>query len=114
MPAARSLALATAHRVVDRIHGDTTNRRPHSAPAFSTGFAELSQIVLAVANLTNSCTTVHVNLAHLTRTQAHCRVSAFASGKLCIRSGRAHELSALAGFHLDVVNQRTNRNAFQW
>src|SRR5690606_32918374 len=75
-------ALATTVRVIDRVHGRTTNRRTNTAPALRTGLAELPQAVLAVADFADRGAAVNVNPAHLTRAQTHCCVTAFASHQL--------------------------------
>src|SRR5580698_2617990 len=40
------LALTTAVRVIDRVHGKSANRRTHAAPAHRTGLAVAAQVVL--------------------------------------------------------------------
>jgi hypothetical protein len=52
--------------VIDRIHGDTANRRSHSAPSFRAGFTEFAQIVLTVADFTDGGAAVDMNPAHFT------------------------------------------------
>ena len=48
-------AFAAAVRVIDRVHGSTTNGRANTAPTHSTGLAELAQVVFFVANFTDGC-----------------------------------------------------------
>src|ERR1700733_8731728 len=47
---ARALALATAMRVVDRVHGDATDRRTLALPTVTARLAELDVAVLGVAD----------------------------------------------------------------
>src|SRR3546814_17034327 len=52
VPAARGLALATAEGVVDRVHGDTAGLGLDALPAVAAGLADLDQLGLGVADLT--------------------------------------------------------------
>ena len=69
MTATRSAAFTTTMRVINRVHGYTTNCRPNTTPTFGACFTQLAQIVFAVADFTYSCTTIDMNLAHFARTQ---------------------------------------------
>src|SRR5512145_1741132 len=40
---------ATTMRVIDRVHGNATNRRPDTAPTHRAGLADLAQAMLFVA-----------------------------------------------------------------
>src|SRR5690606_10605042 len=94
------LALATAVRMVDRVHHDTAHRRTNAAPTNRTGLAVAAQAVLFVAHLADRRAAIDVHLAHFGRAQADRRVRAFAGRKLCGAAGAARQLAALAGFQL--------------
>jgi hypothetical protein len=66
MPASRGTSFTTTVRVINRVHGYTTNGWPHTSPTLGTGFTELAQVVFVVTHFANSCPTVDVNFAHLT------------------------------------------------
>jgi hypothetical protein len=55
MTATRTLALAAAQRVVDRVHRHTSHGRTLALPAVAAGLAELDQLVLGVADLADRC-----------------------------------------------------------
>ena len=64
------LALATTERVVDRVHGDATGLGAHALPAVAAGLADLDQLVLGVADLTDGGPAVDRHPAHLGAGQA--------------------------------------------
>src|SRR5438045_3713258 len=102
--AARGLALATAHGVVDGIHRDAPHRRRVAQPAAAAGLAERDVLVIEVAHLADDGAAVHVELAHLPRRQAQLRVLALLRHELAEGPGRAHDARAAAGMELDVVD----------
>ena len=104
MTATRSTTFTTTMRVINRVHGNTTNRRSHTSPALRTGFAELTQVVFAVTYLANRGATVNMNLAHLAGTQPHGCVRTFARSHLSRTTRRANQLSAFTRLQLDAVN----------
>src|SRR6186997_3703751 len=63
--AARRSALATAERVVDRVHGDATGLRAHALPAVAAGLADLHEIGVGVADLADRGAAVDRHPAHL-------------------------------------------------
>ena len=97
-------------RVIDRVHGNTTNCRTHTAPAHCTGFTDLTQAVFFVTDFTNGGTAIDMYTADFTGAQTNLSVGTFAcqqhSGSAC---GTGH-LRALAGQHLDAVNRGAHRN----
>jgi hypothetical protein len=68
MATTRCTTLTTTMWVIYRVHGDATNRWSYASPALGTGFAELAQVVLAVADFTDSGATIDMNLSHFTGT----------------------------------------------
>src|SRR4051812_25905504 len=71
-------SLTTTVRVIDRVHDHAAHCRTHTAPTHRTGFTDLAQVVLAVADFADRCTTFDVHAAHLAGTQADLRIGAFA------------------------------------
>ena len=69
--------------------------------------------MFCVANFSDGRTTTEMNLAHLTRTQSQRCIGAFARNELRIGAGRTRHLAALARLHLDVVDDRTDRDRLQ-
>src|SRR5690606_41639491 len=61
------LGLATAVRVVDRVHGRAADGRLDAAPALGAGLAQLLQVVLVVADLADGGAALGRHLAHLAR-----------------------------------------------
>src|SRR5690606_17163585 len=56
--------LTTTMRVINRVHHHAANGRANTAPALGTSLAERAQAMLTVGNLSNSCTTLRMHLAH--------------------------------------------------
>src|SRR5215470_15830431 len=102
MPSARGLALAAAHRVIDRVHGHAAVVRPPAEPAVAAGLADRDVLVFEVADLADGGVTLDVDLTDLARGQAHLRVGALLGHQLRRGAGRADELPALAPGELDV------------
>src|SRR5215475_4673239 len=61
VPATGGLALAAAHRVVDRVHGHTAHGGPAALPATPAGLAELDVALLGIADLTDGCPAARVH-----------------------------------------------------
>src|ERR1700752_1637302 len=79
---ARALALATAVRVVDRVHGNATDRRPLALPAVAAGLAELDVAVLGVADLADGRAALDGHPADFTQRHAEGRGRAFLGEQL--------------------------------
>src|SRR5690606_11050631 len=107
------LGLATAMRMVDRVHRRAADGRLDAAPAAGTGLAQLLEVVLDVADLTDGRAALGRDLAHLARTQAERGVDALAGHQLDAGAGGAGDLRALARLHLDAVHRRTDRDVAQ-
>src|SRR5688572_19610202 len=65
------LALATAVRMVDRVHRQAAHRRADAAPALGAGLAEVPQVVLFVADFADRRAALGRDLADLAGAQAH-------------------------------------------
>ena len=63
MTAAARATFATAHRVVDRVHGDAAVVRTTPEPARAAGLAERDVLVIGVRDLADGGAAVEVHLA---------------------------------------------------
>ena len=104
------LALATAVRMVARVHDDAADLRPLAHVASATGLAEVLVLVVEVADLADRGHAAERHPAHLARRQADLRVVALLGQQLGRRAGGADDLAALAGDELDVVDRRAERD----
>src|SRR5690606_21631463 len=107
------LGLATAVRMVDRVHGRATDGRLDAAPALRARLAQLLQVVLGVADFADGRAALGRDAAHLARTQAERGVHALAGDQLHAGTGGAGDLGALARLHLDAVDRRADRDVAQ-
>jgi hypothetical protein len=73
-----ALTLATAHWVVDRIHGHTANVRAPAKPTTSSGFSARHIHVIHVAYLANRCVRILVNASNLTGRKPYERIPSLA------------------------------------
>jgi hypothetical protein len=64
VPSARRLTLTATMGVVDRIHDNTSNRRPHTAPTFGTGFTQRAQVMLGITHFTQRRPTIREHATH--------------------------------------------------
>src|ERR1700722_9413458 len=94
MATARALALTTAVRVVDRVHGDTANRRTLALPAVAARLAELDVAVLRVSDLTDGRAALDRHPADFAGRHAERRVRAFLGQQLNPGAGRPCDLGA--------------------
>src|SRR5262249_54957877 len=94
------LALTTAVRVVHRIHGQTTHRRPDAQPAALAGLADPDDVVLDVAELADGGPAIEQHLPHHARGQPDLGIAALLGHQLPARAGRADHLRAPAGLEL--------------
>src|SRR3954447_24572732 len=107
------LALATAVRVVDRVHGDTADGGALALPAHPAGLAPVDVALLGVADLTDRGAAADVDVADLTRRHAQLRVGALLGDQLDAGTGGAGDLRAATGTELDVVHRGTRRDVAQ-
>src|SRR5690606_39239360 len=113
MTTTRSTPFTTTMRVVDRVHGDTTNGRTYAAPASGTGLAQGAQAVLTIGRFAQGGAALAEDLAHLAGTQANGDIGTFTGYQLNGCTGTAGNLSTLAGLQLDRVDSATHRNVAQ-
>src|SRR5205823_9012983 len=96
------LSLATAMRVVARVHGRASDGGPDPEPAAAAGLAARLVLVLDVTDLADRRLAVHMDAAQLARGHAHDRIVAFLREQLRGCAGRPHELASPAQGELDV------------
>src|SRR6516225_7386601 len=101
---ALGFALATAHRVVDRVHDHAAHVRTASLPAGASGLAAGDVHVIDVPDLADRGVAILVDAANFAGGQFHERVTAFAVVQRGLLAGAARDLAAAAGGDLDVVN----------
>src|SRR5262245_47326930 len=106
MAAAAGATLAAAHRVVDRVHGDTAVVRPLAQPPRAAGFADGDVGVVDVRHLADRRVAAKVNLPNFAAGEANLGVVAVLGHEDASGAGGAHQLTALALLHLDVVDGR--------
>jgi hypothetical protein len=104
------LGLATAVRMVDRVHRRAADRRLDAAPAARASLAQLLEVVLDVANFTDRGAALGRNATHLAGAKTQRGVDAFTRDQLHAGAGGARDLRALARLHLDAVHSRTDRD----
>src|SRR6185503_974266 len=113
MPAAGAAPFATAHRVIDGVHGDAAVVRSPPQPAGATRLAEAQVGVVDVGDLTDGRPAVEVHAPDLARGQPDLRPDGILGHQRRGRAGRAHQLTALALAELDVVDRRARGDEAQ-
>ena len=110
MTAARGPAFATAVRVVDRVLGDAAGQRTLAHPAVAAGLGEglVRRCRGSTPRRPSPCSRADVAL--LARIEADDDHAAVAADDLHIGARRTGDLAALAGLHLDVVDDRADRH----
>src|SRR5262245_35447113 len=104
--AALRLALAATHGVVNRIHDHAAHVRATPLPASATCFPAVDIHVIDIPDLADSRVSAFVNPANFARWHFHQRVTAFTIIQGRLLTGAACNLSAAAGYQLDIVNVR--------
>ena len=97
-------SFSTPHGVIYRIHGNTSDLRPFSQPAFTTGLAQINIFMDRIAQLTDGGFTIHQNHTHLTGGQFNQRVSSLLSHQLGVSSGTSYNLAALTGAQFNIMD----------
>src|SRR6266571_856166 len=100
----------TTVRVIDRVHDHTAHGRTNTAPAHRTGFTNLAQAVLGIADFTHGSTALDVHATDFTRTQADLGVGAFARHQHDAGAGGTGHLGTLTWQHFDAVHHGTDRD----
>src|SRR3954453_12021609 len=107
------LALTTTVRVVDRVHGDTTDGRALALPPHAAGLTPVDVALLGVADLADGGAAAHVDVADLAGGHAELRERAFLGDELHAGAGRAGDLRAAARTELDRVHHGADRDVAQ-
>src|SRR6476660_76258 len=107
------LALTATVRVVDGVHGDTTDGRALALPAHAAGLAPVDVGLLGVAHLADRRAAAQVDVADLTGGHTQLGVGAVLGDELDLGAGRARDLGAATGAELDRVDDRTDRDVAQ-
>src|SRR6476619_5752465 len=107
------LALTTAVRVVDRVHGDTAHGRALALPAHAAGLAPVDVALLGVAHLADGRAAARVDVADLAGRHTQLRVGAVLGDELHASTRGAGDLRATTGLELDRVDDRTHRDVAQ-
>src|SRR5687767_15062700 len=102
--AQRGRSLATAVRVVHRVHRGTAGLRPHAHVALAAGLAHRDVLVVGVADRADGRAALRAHHPHLPRRQAQGGQVALLRHQLDAGPGRACELAAAARLELDVVD----------
>src|SRR6266545_3442431 len=108
-----ALALATAERVIDRVHGDAARLRAPALVAAAPGLAPGDQVVPGIADLADRGPAGHLDLADLTRGHPQGGAAALLGQQLDGDSGRTAHLGAAARAQLHGVHQGSDRDAAQ-
>src|SRR5690606_29775330 len=72
-----STTFTTTVRVINRVHGNTTNSRTNTTPALGTGLAQRTQAVLGVRDFAQGRTALGQHLAHFAGAKTQGYVSTF-------------------------------------
>src|SRR2546427_11361868 len=107
---ALALALAAAHRVIDRVHDRAAHRGPEALPARAPGLADRHVLVIEVAALPHGGHALEGAQPHLTRGQPQRGAVAFLGQQLGLGARAATHLGAAARLQLDVVHERADRD----
>src|ERR1700743_3769414 len=102
--AARGTAFAAAVRMVDRVHHNAAVMRLAPEPAITAGLADRNIHVVRIGHCTDGRRAPAVNQTLLAGIQADDHVILVAADDLRIGAGRARELTALADFQFDIVD----------
>ena len=101
-------SLTTTHRVVNRVHDDTTVVGAASEPAAASCLTAGFQSVVGVADNADGGAAGEKDLAGLARRQFDNRVVTLAAGQLSEGTGRASHRGALAGLEFNTMDKGTD------
>ncbi len=97
-------------RMVDRIHGHSTNGWASSHPACTASLADLDIFVVDIADLAHSRPTILMDLANFTRRQAHLSVFTLFGNQLARRTAGPDKLPALTQFDFKIMYGGSKRH----
>ena len=99
--------------VIAGVHDGTANGGTPTHVTLTTGLTDLDVLVIDVTNLADAGLAVGADDANLAGRHTDLGISALLSHQLSIGTSGANQLSALAGMHLDVVDNGTNGDVGQ-
>ena len=107
------LALTTTMRVIDRVHGDTSDARALALPAHSAGLAPVDIRLLGIADLADCRAAAKVNIPDFAGRHPKLGVRTILGDQLNRRAGRAGNLRTASRPQLNRVNDATDRDVAQ-
>src|SRR6185437_1063113 len=114
IPAARlttgGLTFTTTHRVIHRVHRNTTVTATDTTPTVTTGLTHALQRMIAVRNHTHRSITVDQHFPQFAGRHLQHGIFFFLVGQLSRSAGATHQLPALTRLHLNIVNVGTQRH----
>src|SRR5690242_6358172 len=113
MPPARALALATAERMVNGVHGHASHRGTAALPPAAAGLAELDVALLGVAHLAHRGAAGRVDPPDLAGRHPQLGVAALLGEQLDPGARGPRDLRAAARAQLDGVHHRAGRDEAQ-
>src|SRR5688572_12263248 len=108
-----SLTFTTTMRVIDRVHGDTTDGRANALPPLTTGLAPVDVRLLGVADLADRCAAAHVDVADFAGGQAQLGEAAFPGDKLNRSASGTGHLGAATRTQFNCVDHGTDGDVAQ-
>src|SRR5262249_33381120 len=113
VPTAGGLALAAAHRVVDRVHGHAPDGGPAALPPAAARLAGLDVALLGGAHLADRGPAAPVHPPDLARGHAQLGEPALLGQQLNAGARRPGDLGPAAGAQLDRVHHGARRDVAQ-
>ena len=110
MTTAGAFSFTTAHGMIDRVLGNTTNFGPLTFPAVAASLAQFLTFVLDITDLPYGSHAFPMKASYFAGRQLDEYRIAFLGHKLGRRAGTADQLAAFADLHFDIVNDGTKRH----
>ena len=113
MTAALGAAFAATMGMVDRVHGGAANMGALALPDIAARLADDFVHMVGIGNRAHRGHAGQRDLAHFRGIQTHQRIAAVAAEILGVGAGAARHLAALAGLHLDIVDDGAHGHGAQ-
>src|SRR6202023_1032188 len=107
------LALATAMRMVNRVHRDSTHMTALAEPSRAPGLADRNIFMVEIADLADSRAAIRLHHPLLARRQLEQRHLALFGHQLRLHTGAAREFRTGAGLHLDRMHHGAERDVLE-
>src|SRR5271155_3729582 len=107
------LALATAVRMVNRVHRNSTHMTALAEPSRAPGLADRNIFMVEIADLADGGAAIRLHHPLLARRQLEQRHLALFGHQLSLHTGAARELGAGARLHLDCVHDGAERDVLE-